>query len=141
MGIVLVYDRVRLLQAGHDSTAWPTAAGTVVDASAESVAGIRVGPGWRLKVNYVYEVEGRVFDGNLLRFSQRPGSMSRADAEMAISEFEPASSIEVRYDPDQPSRSVLFPGPDGRAWFGLCVGLVLCLIALVFWTVPTRSQQ
>jgi hypothetical protein len=139
MSLALVHDRSGLLLAGRDSLDWPSVEGTVLTARAEALAGTRVGSGWRVHVNYVYEVDQMRFSGERLRFSQRIGDMTQADAQRAMSEFEPDSAIMIRYDPEQPARSVILPGPDRQAWFGLCVGIALCLIAVIFWVVPTRS--
>lgn len=141
MGIALIQDRSELLLVGRNSLSWPSVQGTVLTARAEPLAGIRLGSGWRVHVNYVYDVGQTRFSGDRLRFSQRLGDMTQAEAELAMTEFVPAAPIELRYDPDQPGRSVILPGPDRRAWFGLCVGMILCLIAVVFWVVPTKSQS
>ncbi|MEE4295656.1 MAG: DUF3592 domain-containing protein [Wenzhouxiangella sp.] len=140
MGIALVHDRSGLLLAGHNSLTWPSVQGTVITARAEPLAGSRVGSGWRVHVNYVYDLDQTRFSGDRLRFSQRIGDMTQAEAELAMTEFVPDSPIELRYDPEQPARSVIRPGPDRQAWFGLFVGIILCLIAVVFWVVPTKSQ-
>jgi hypothetical protein len=141
MGLALVHDRSGLLLDGRRSLSWPSVQGTVLTARAEPLAGSRVGASWRVHVNYVYEVNQKRFSGDRLRFSQRIGDMTQAEAESAMKEFVPASPIELRYDPKRPERSVIRPGPDRQAWFGLSVGLILCLIAVVFWMVPTRTQS
>lgn len=140
MGIALLQDRAGLLLVGRDSFSWPAVDGTVITAKAESVTEVKVGSGWQVRVNYIYEVDDTVFNGNRLRFSRRLGDSTQAQAEAAMSAYVPGSSIKIHYDPDHPSRSVIEPGPDRQAWFGLVVGIVLMAIALVFWFVPTRSQ-
>lgn len=141
MGLALIQDRVRLLLAGQQSLDWPTVTGQVVDATASAVAGTQVGLGWRVQVSYEYEVDERKFAGDRLRFSRRLGGRTQGQAEQAVVSYAPGGPIEVYYDPEQPARSVLVPGPDRRAWFGLIVGFGLTAIAVTFWTVPTRSNR
>ncbi|NDY95428.1 DUF3592 domain-containing protein [Wenzhouxiangella limi] len=140
MGLALVQDRVRLLLAGQQSHDWPTVTGEVVDATVTALAGTQVGLGWRVQISYDYEVDDRSFTGSRLRFSRRLGGRTRDQAEQAVVSYVPGGPIEVHYDPEQPARSVIVPGPDRRAWFGLIVGLGLAAIAVTFWTVPTRSN-
>lgn len=141
MALALIQDRVRLLLAGLESADWPTVTGTVVDATATTVAGAQVGLGWRVRISYEYEVGERNFSGDRLRFSRRLGGRTREQAEQAVVSYAPGGPIEVHYDPEQPARSVIVPGPDRRAWFGLIVGVGLFAIALTFWSVPTRSAR
>jgi len=140
MGIALLQDRAALLLVGRDSVSWPVVDGTVITAKAESVTEVKVGSGWQVRVNYVYAVGDTTFSGNRLRFSRRLGDSTQVQAEDAMSAYEPGSLIDIHYDPDRPSRSVIEPGPDRQAWFGLVVGVVLVAIAFVFWFVPTRSE-
>ncbi|MFP4276087.1 MAG: DUF3592 domain-containing protein [Wenzhouxiangella sp.] len=141
MGVALLQDRVGLLLAGRDSSSWPTTMGTVTEATARPLAGVQVGPAWRVRLAYAYQVDGSSFTGDRLRFSRRLGGRTRAQAEQALVSYVPGGPIEVHYDPEDPSRSVIVPGPDRRAWFGLIVALVLLIIAIVFWSVPTRSSR
>jgi hypothetical protein len=141
MAIALLQDRAGLLLVGHDSTSWPVVDGTVITAKAEPVTEVKVGSGWQVRLNYIYEIGETVYNGNQLRFSRRLGDSTQSQAEAAMAEYVPGSSIEVHYDPDRPNRSVIEPGPDRQAWFGLVVGIGLLAIACVFWIVPTRSQS
>ncbi len=139
MGIGLMQDRARLLLDGRASLEWPAVSGSVLEAAAEPVSGARIGPGWRLRVRYDYEVDGQRYSSDRVRLSRRLGGQTEVQAREQLLLYQAGDSIPVHYDPVRPSRSVLVPGPDGRAWFGLMVGLGLIAIAVTFWTVPTRT--
>ncbi len=140
MGTVLIFDRANLLLEGQASLAWPTVSGTVIEAAAVPVDGARTGPGWRIRVDYEYEVGGQRFGNDRVRLSRRLGDKTEIKAREELVLYKPGEPVPVYYDPARPARSVLVPGPDNRVWFGLSVGLVLVVIAVIFWTVPTRSH-
>lgn len=140
MAAGLIQDRVRLLHEGARSTDWPAVAGVVTEAVAEPLPGARAGPGWRIRVAYRYEFDGVSFEGRRLRFSRRLAGRTRIQAEAELLKYVPGGPILVHVDPDRPQRSVVLPGADRRAWFGLIVGFGLLLIAATFWLVPTKSQ-
>ncbi|TVS12861.1 MAG: DUF3592 domain-containing protein [Wenzhouxiangella sp.] len=141
MGLGLVVDRSRLLLEGRASLDWPSVSGTVVEAAAAPVSGARIGPGWRIRVSYEYEVDGRSFASDRVRLSRRLGEKTEIKAREELVLYEPGEPVPVYYDPDRPARSVLVTGPDKRAWFGLSVGIGLLVIAVLFWVVPTRSNS
>lgn len=141
MGIVLVQDRIRLLMEGYASLDWPTVTGEVVAAEASPIIDAKVGPGWRIEVDYQYAVDGSVHHNDRLRHDRRLRGMTREEAEKKLERFQPRQSVDVHYDPDRPSHSVLMAGPDQGAWFGLLVGLGMVGIAVTFWLVPTRTSR
>lgn len=141
MAIGLIQDRVRLLSDGVSSLQWPTVVGTVIDAEAEQIAGARAGPGWRIYVDYRYEVNGREYRADRLRFTRRLGGRTRTQAADELLQYVPEGPVLVYYNPRRPERAVIEPGPDPRAWFGLAVGVLLLVVAAVFWIVPTRSTR
>lgn len=141
LGIGLIQDRVRLLLVGQQSLQWPTVVGEVVDASNTQIAGSQSGRNWSLRVRYAYEVEGRAHENDRIAFSRQIGGRTRVQADDELRQYVPGGPVVVHYDADRPQRSVLRPGPDRRAYFGLTVGVGLILIALLFWTVPTRSGR
>lgn len=139
MGVALVHDRAGLLLDGQASLDWPTVPGSVIEAAAEPVYGSRTGPGWRIRVQYEYVVGGQRFSSNRVRLTRRLGEQTEVKAREELVLYRPGEPIPVHYKPDRPSKSVLVPGPDSRAWFGLTVGLGLIAIAVIFWVVPTRT--
>jgi len=141
MAIGLIQDRVRLLQAGQHSLQWPTVIGEVIDADVSQIAGTQTGAGWMVRVRYAYEVDDIEFQGDRMTFSRRIGGRTRIQADDELVQYVPGGAVLVYYDPERPQRSVLEPGPDRRAYFGLSVGVGLILIALLFWFVPTRSAR
>ena len=141
LAVSLIQDRARLLLDGHLSLQWPTVIGEVLHAESDQVAGGQAGRGWSIRVGYQYEVDGEVYEGNRLEFSRQLGGRTRIQADDELRKYVPGGQILVHYDPNRPHRAVIWPGADQRAYFGLTVGIGLILIALLFWTVPTRSVR
>ena len=141
MAVGLIQDRIRLLHEGTRSLDWPGVTGVVTEAMAEPLPGARAGPAWRLRVAYRYEFEGASYEGRRLRFSRRLAGRTQIQAETELLQYVPGGPILVHVDPERPQRSVVMPGADRRAWFGLIVGVGLLLIAVTFWLVPTRRSR
>lgn len=138
MAIGLLQDRVRLLHDGINSLQWPTVTGTILEAEATRIAGAQAGPGWQVRVRYQYQVDDQEYSADRLRFSRQLGGRTQVQAGDELLPYVLGGPILVYYDPNRPGRSVIVPGPDPRAWFGLSVGVLMLMIAGVFWTVPTR---
>lgn len=141
LALGLIQDRVRLLMVGQQSLQWPTVVGEVVDAESSQIAGSQTGSGWRIRVRYSYQVDGREYESDRLAFSRQIGGRTRIQADDELRQYVPGGPVVVHYDPLRPFRAVLRPGPDRRAYFGLTVGGGLLVVALLFWAVPTRSGQ
>lgn len=141
LAIGLIQDRARLLLAGQQSLQWPTVVGEVFDAQISQIAGSQSGRSWTLRVRYAYEVGGQSYENDRLAFSRQIGGRTRIQADDELLHYVPGGPVVVHYDPGRPHRSVLQPGPDRRAYFGLSVGVGLIVIALLFWAVPTRSGR
>lgn len=139
LAIGLIQDRARLLLVGQQSLAWPTVVGGVIDAESSQIARSQTGRSWRTRVHYRYRIDGREFESGRLSFSRQIGGRTRIQADDELRQFVPGGPVVVHYDPLRPQRAVLRPGPDRRAYFGLTVGGGLMIVALLFWTVPTRS--
>ncbi len=82
------------LYFGIDSTAWPIARGSLFDASGGTPV-------------YSYTVNGQMFGCNRIRFGDFWIWTSEHDLEQAGG---PRQNVQVRYNPDWPSMSVLLPG-------------------------------
>lgn len=141
LAIGLIQDRVRLLLVGQHSQQWPNVVGEVLDAESDQIAGSQTGRSWMIRVRYRYQVDGREFESDRIAFSRQIGGRTRIQADDELQQYVPGGPVLVYFDPAQPDRAVLRPGPDRRAYFGLSFGVALILVALLFWTVPMRSGR
>lgn len=63
-----------------------------------------------LDFSYTYEVDGQQFEGYRVTFSDH-ASKTQGTLERLLEQFRHAGYVRVFYDPEQPARSVLLPGP------------------------------
>jgi len=120
---------------------WPPTTGTVRDAS---VVTLRISrgktsvTGYRARIEFEYVVAGTAYRGDHLSFCQPPGLEKQA-VEARLTQYPTGARVEVRYDPANPTRSVLEPGRAEAcepllvaAWRELLLSLgLLGLLALI----------
>jgi len=138
MAVILLYDRVWILRHGLGSEHWPQVNGQVEQFELVSKGGGRAQLSWRLSVHYRYTVAGADYEGERIRFSRALQRRGADQARLDETRYAQGSEIQVRYHPDHPELSVLEPGVGRNAWLGLVLGIVMLLISVIFWTVPTR---
>lgn len=141
LALALVGDRAYLLWMGSSSEGWPQVDGTIQSFSYKEVGQGRAGEGWRLSVEYSYQVDGQEIHSDRLRFSKRFAGLDDEALADARRRYAEDARVTVYHHPGRPALSVLEPGMDSQAWLGLVLGFVLILIAVVFWTVPTHSGR
>lgn len=134
---------------GHDQTRrsavasenWPPTTGTVRDASVITLRiprGKTSLTGYRARIEFEYVVAGTTYRGNHLNFCQPP-SLEKQAVETQLTQYPIGTRVEVRYDPVDPTRSVLEPGHAeacepllAAAWRELLLSLgLLGLLALI----------
>lgn len=115
----------RVRGQGKASLGWPTAAGIV---KTSEIASYRVKGGhqFQARATYSYAVNGRPYSGDRIRFGNYAGAKSVAEEDVA--RYRPGASVEVRYNPSDPSVSVLEPGTKGHS----VLGLVLAIMGAIF---------
>lgn len=118
---------------GEESYRWPRTTGTVVSVDTEDLGN----PGNTRHVaapTYRYEVDGRPHESSRLTYRVDHGDRTEWEARENAERFSPGQEVEVRYDPDDPSRAVLLPG--GGAVTGpllsTCFVWMLCVILAIF---------
>lgn len=107
------------------SERWPTTDGTVVEASAERHRSGTDRTYYTANVRYIYTVEGERYEGSRIQFREQQ-FRSRAQAEAYAEAWARTSPLAVRYDPEEPARSVVVPD-DGSPF----ITAVLILAALL----------
>jgi len=123
---------VILIKFGSDilktqkSRSWPTASGTILDSSMEAHhnrdedGDIKTTYG--ASIQYKYLVDGQEFQGNRRTFTNVRTSSVR-NTEKILERYPLGSSVDVFYDPDDPSSSVLEPGVGAGTYILLAVAI------------------
>ena len=121
--VILIYIGSDILKA-QKSRSWPTASGTVLDSGMESHQS-RDDDGdikttYGATIQYKYTVDGQEFVGDRRTFSNVRTSSVR-NTEKILERYPRGSSVDVFYDPDDPSSSVLESGVGAATYILLLV--------------------
>lgn len=131
-----VVGSVALWQArrGSTSAGWPRVIGNVISSEAPMSPATDDGPASSAYVRYRYEVGGREYRGDRLRFGSMFGS-SDLGAQSDVLDYRPGRTVQVAYNPDDPSDSVLEPGAPAVLWIATIVAYSMLLYAVIrMWT-------
>ncbi len=105
---------VRITQDALASTGWPQAAGTILQSrvGTQTTTSKRGGQSssYVPEVTARYDVGGRSWRTGTVRFNYLE-SGSEADAAAVVGRYKAGASVPVHYDPSNPGRAVLEPGP------------------------------
>jgi hypothetical protein len=96
-------DELHLRELSHESRAWPSAMGEVVDTTLARSGGR--GPSVVASVRYRFIVGTKAFEGHTLSFERVRG----AAAESAIRRYRPGTTVRAFFRPSAPGLSVLEP--------------------------------
>lgn len=135
-GILVLSMGIDTVEKGWNARSWPVVAASLHDCVVTRTSG-RKGPTFRADVKYTYVAGGKQYPGDLLRFDR----VSSSDRERYLEEclhLRAMAPFMVRYDPEQPQVSVVFP-PDrfelssafyfGSIW--LLLVIILSIAALI----------
>lgn len=128
---------IRNLLLGRASRSWPVVVGRMLDAN------IRVAsrPSWSWHattlvtehVRYAYTVDGETYESDRRGYASR--TMDEAylpyAAKLRMQRYHPGATVEVRYDPRKPERSVLEPGV--TPWSSTVCVFALAITLLLTW--------
>lgn len=93
------------------SAGWPSVSGLITSSSLETRrqrVGSAHGSKVRLEVAYEYVVDDRVFENDRVRFDQ--DRLSSAEKELLVRTHPVGKKVQVYYNPDRPTESVLVRG-------------------------------
>ncbi len=138
MGLLMFLDRFEMIRHGLASEDWPTVAGVVRDFDTRMIGDVRSGGTWSFTVHYMYRVDGHEYSSDRLRFSRAIAERDTAEIQAMLERFEPGRTVTVYHHPQQHDLSVLEPGVDRSGWLGMLLAILLLILAVVFWIVPTR---
>jgi hypothetical protein len=116
---------------GAASLAWPSTQGTVTSSEVVRYK-TKGGPQFIAKIGFDYAVEGAKLAGNRLRFGNYAAAQAKAQEDAA--KYPVGANVDVRYDPANPSSSVLEPGKGGVSVWGIVLaitGAILFVLALM----------
>lgn len=120
---------IRLVRLAFASRTWPTVPGRLL--RAEFVEDSR-GWGRSASVSYTYKVYARKLTGSRVRFGPVWGMLSLS-ASWDVDDYRSVRDLTVYYDPDEPSRSVLEPGPMPGLWIAVVASAAAA--AVVCWLI------
>jgi hypothetical protein len=125
-------DELSRRKVSHESRAWPSAMGEIVDATLARSGGR--GPAVFASVRYRFSVGTKTFEGHTLSF-ERPRSTA---AESDIRRFRPGTTVRVFFRPSDPDLSVLerdswagWPRVGSFAFAGVCAALFSVMLLRV----------
>lgn len=97
------------LRTARASKKWPTVQGTITSSGTVLMNTLQGGPATAASVKYEYEVEGKKYSADRISMGQYgTGGGGHAKAEAA--KYPEGKTVEVHYDPQNPSQAVLEPG-------------------------------
>jgi hypothetical protein len=121
---------------------WPTVQGTITNVAIQTNYDSD-GDTYKVKVAYAYTVGGTAHTGSRLAFGYA-GSSGRAAHEKIYEKLHNAESVAVRYDPADPSSSVLSVGIHRSIQFMLAFAIIW--LAVLFgltlaWWIASRNDN
>jgi hypothetical protein len=128
--------------AWHSTQArkWPTVPGAVTHAAVETHRGSK-NTTYDVNVKYTYAVDGVTYAGSRLAFGYVSGS-DRERHEKICQKLRGAESVAVRYDPADPSSSVLSVGIHRSIRFRIVFAIVwLALVFAVTYAMWAASRH
>jgi len=117
----------RSMRAGD----WPVASGSITDLNLKETRD--EGTTYEVQVEYTYMVAGQAYHGSRLAFGYG-GSSGREAHRQIFDKLKGAKSVDVRYDPANPSESTLSYGLHRSILFAL-IGATTWLAFIVGFTV------
>jgi hypothetical protein len=111
-GLVVLLFAAAFTKMVWQAASWPIAPGRIISSNVESYLDDTDGPPrtqYRARVLYTYEVHGRQYTGDRLSLGLTiSGTLSRL-AQRTASRYPVGHSVDVYYNPDNPSDSLLHP--------------------------------
>lgn len=105
---------------------WPTVTGVVVSSYASRSSNTTsTSHSWSVVVSYRYEVDGQLHHGERWTAVGPRQARNEAHADELRAQYMADDPIEVRYDPEDPSRAVIEEGGTLRGWAHVAFGLLL----------------
>lgn len=120
------------LQWAQESEDWPTVTATVLNSGVgrTSSGSDSNSPSYYAFVTYEYVVDGTTYQGNEVKVGISEYSLSENEARAFANIHPPDSEIEVYYDPANPEKTAIFPGPQTGHYLFLTIGSIFAFVGL-----------
>lgn len=115
----------RVVTQTRRTRAWPTADGFILERGT-----MEMGRGHAPFVSYTYRVGGRDYVNDRFTPIGNAGSTSKSGAQKRVEALH--EPLTVRFDPDDPTQSYLYPTPGWWLWVLPVMSLFAVFIGLVF---------
>ncbi len=109
----IVWFEILWLTRTYQSTAWPIAAGTIIESRVDRHVDVHGMPHSVPRIRYRYAVKGRQFESDSIVCSMTCGVVTWGYADRKVRAWPKGKGVNVRYDPDDPSVACLEPGSFG----------------------------
>ncbi len=142
VGFVLLGYSLLSMKRSTEAATWPTTVGTIESCDLKSNSD-GDGTTYEVKVNYTYSVNGRELTNDVLAFGYSASSGFEAHQEI-LNRLKSAETVDVRYDPSDPTTSVLSYGFHRSIQFTLAFAVTWLLFVIGFtiiWWVASRGDH
>lgn len=142
IGGLLLWIGGKNLWHAFSSDHWPKTPGVVLDSVAMVDKSTTSGATYySAKVTFQYEVKGRPYTTQQIRFGQLEGSGDSSDAELTRLMYPPGRMVGVSYSPQNPALAVIEPGFNLQALALPGAALALILPGLMFMLMYIGAQR
>ncbi len=137
LGLWIAYKGALMAVEASQSTTWPTAPGQIVASHVRTSVshGRHHGTSYTPVIDYTYLVAGTTYTGTMIAPGRNWGSKS---SYAAVNAHVSGTKADVRYDPAQPSTSVLEPGLHAVSFGQTLGGFSIATFAAIFALVVTH---
>ena len=124
------------------SRSWPTVEGQITDSKVErerSIGDADEDAQYKAVVKYSFTLNGQEYTGERVAFGIGTSNRS-ADARKIVNQYPSGQTVEIHYNPIDPSEAVLETDVGGFAIIALIVGAIIFLVGLVGFIAEFRGK-
>ena len=132
----VVFYSVRGAVRQHFSESYPHVKGTVISSTVTITHGSKGRVYYYPQIDYRYTVNGSEYTGSCYRYDNQPNGSASAYA--IVNSHPPNSTVDVYYNPADPTDTLLSPGVDGQDMF---ISFFISGGILFLWLLPLKCAQ
>lgn len=118
-----------ILQDARVSETWPSSPGQITHSEIDEDRD-EDGTSYHADIAFEYAVNDQRYAGDTVNFGQYGGSYGHA--EEIVNKYPVGESVQVYYDPNEPTTAVLEPGVSGGSYLVLGIGLCFAGVPFIF---------
>lgn len=138
-GAVILFFGIRQIQQANASLTWPSVPGVVtvselgkhISNDDNDSTSSTTSTTYSADITYDYLVDDVSYVSSAIQFGQ-VSSSDPAVARTVLKQYEVGKAVNVYYNPEKPSQSVLEPGLQGGTWFLPIFGSLFLVVGIVF---------